>query len=179
MAGCYAKPVEDEYWGGIYEFDYDSGKCLSRVYVKPGFFRAYDFTPDVEELAKPIQYDPRKGDYFCGDLQRPKLLSEKEAADIDFSKSVRRIFSSEKLFMEEDVLFVEGVDHEIRRIYLVGKNGVYMAVFDDTEQTMPNVFGDGYYHICIWLDELPKDHYELVLNIKGELQNTGKWIEKI
>ena len=179
MAGCYAKPVEGEYWGGIYEFDYDSGKCLSRVYVKPGFFRAYDFTPDAVKLAEPMQYDSEKEDYFCGDLQRPKKLSEEEAAEIDFHRCVRRRFSPEALFIEEDVLFTEGLDHEIQRIYLVGEKGTYMAVFDDTEQTMPEAFGDSYYHVCIWLDELPKDHYELLLKAGGELRSTGKWIEKI
>ena len=179
MAGCFAKPFEEKYWGGIYEFDYDTGKCLSRIYVKPGFFRAYDFTPDVEKLAEPMQYDPRTEDYFCGDLQRPKNLPKKEAAKINFHQCGRKRYAPEALFLEEDVLFVEGVDHDIRRIYLVGKKDVYMAVFDDTEQTMLNVFGDGYYHVCIWLDELPPDHYELILNVKGQLQNTGKWIEKM
>lgn len=179
MAGSFVKPVEEEYWGGIYEFDYDTGKYLSQIYVKPGFFRAYDFTPDVEKLAEPMQYDPQKEDYICGDLQRPRCLSDEEAAEIYLCQCVKRKFSPDSLFVEEDVLFVEGVDHEIHRIYLIGKKDVYMAVFDDTEQTMPDAFGDSYYHICIWLDELPPDRYELVLNVKGELQNTGKWIEKM
>ncbi len=179
MAGMYAKPFEEKYWGGIYEFDYDTGKCLTRLYVKPGFFRAYDFTPDAAKLAEPIQYDPKTEDYFCGNLQRPERLSDKEAADIDFGRCTRKLLSGEDVFLEEDVLFVYGVDHDVHKIYLVGKKGVYRAIFDDTEQTMPKVFGDAYYHVCIWLDELPRDQYKLVLDIKGELQSTGKWIEKI
>ena len=177
MAGMYAKPLDGCY-GGIYEYDYDTGKCLSRIYVKPGFFRAYDFTPDAGELAEPIHYDREREDYFCGDLQRPERLTGREAGGVDFGRCAGKAFSPKDIYIEEDVLFVGGIDHEIYRIYLIGKQDVYQAVYNDTEQTMPKEFGDAWYRICTWLDELPADRYELVVDIKGQLVRTGKWIEK-
>lgn len=178
MAGMFARPLEG-YNGGIYEFDHDTGKCLSRIYVKPGFFRAYDFTPDAARLAEPLCYNPETDDYFCGDLQRPRLLSEKERAGTDLRQNTGKSVFPEDIFIEEDVLFAGGIDHDIRRIYFVGKKEIYASFYDDTEQTMSDVFGNVYYYVCTWLDQLPPDRYEVVLDVKGKLLKTGKWIEKI
>lgn len=178
MAGMFATPLDEEYLGAVYEYDYDTGECLGETYVKPGFFRAYEFAPDAAALTEPIQYDPKTEDYFCGDLKRPVRLSDEEAEEVKNAKYKRVLYSSEDLFLEEDVLFVWGVDHHVKKICLAGKRNTYVTSFEDTHQTM-EIFVNAKYHVCTWLDELPPDHYKLILKVDDQYQNTGKWIEKI
>ena len=74
MAGSYAEPVDGD-GGGIFEYDYETGEVLSEFGVKPGFFRAYPFEPNVQELAEPMQVT---GDYQVGQIKQPQEISYQE-----------------------------------------------------------------------------------------------------
>ncbi len=173
MAGSYAEPVDGDA-GGVYEYDFESGEILSEFGVKPGYFRAYEFAPDVQELALPMKVS---GDYMCGSIKRPKKLSGEEYREL-VSRPTGRIKSvAIDYTLQEDLLFVQGVDHEIEKIYFYGEKGCYRTDFDDTYQTM-DVFREMVYEIATQLDELPPDRYNLYLQVRGEIQNTGKYITK-
>lgn len=173
MAGSYTTPIGGNA-GGVYEFDFDTGEVLGEYGVKPGFFRAYEFAPDMEELAKPLPKDPN---YMCGNLKRPRLMPEDESARLKPGESRRVSSSKVKYILEEDLLFVRGVDHDIRKVYFLGEKGNYVVDFDDTYQTM-EIFKKTEYFISMQIDKLPSDHYQVYLDLNGELQDTGKYIEK-
>lgn len=173
MAGSYAEPVDGD-GGGVYEYDFETGEVLSEFGVKPGYFRAYNFTPNVEELALPMK---DSGDYMCGTIKKPRKLSGEEYRALA-SCQARRIKSLAIDYkLQEDLLFVKCVDHEVEKIYFRGEKGCYHTDFDDTYQTM-DVFREMVYEIATQLSDLPPDHYDILLQVKGELQKTGKYIEK-
>lgn len=174
MAGSYAKPVDGDE-GGIFEYDFDTGEILSEFGVKPGYFRAYEFAPDVQQLAQPMEVS---GEYMCGNIKRPVQLSGEEYRSLASRQSVKVKSKSIDYTLQEDLLFVQCVDHEVERIYFRGEKGCYQTIFDDTYQTM-DIFHDMVYEIATQLDQLPPDRYELYLKVKGEICKTGKYIEKI
>lgn len=173
MAGSLVTPIDDSI-GIVQEFDFTSGEVLSEFAVKPGFFRAHGFEPDMEALAKPML---ACRDYVCGDLKRPEPLSDEEYGKLDLQEKRRVTEESIDYVMQEDLLYIHEIDHSIRRVYLFGKKGKYFVEFADTYQTM-SVFEEAEYYIAMWLDTLPSDYYELYLDVKGEVQNTGKYISK-
>lgn len=172
MAGAYAEPVDGD-GGGVYEYDFETGEILSEFGIKPGYFRAYEFTPNVEELAGPLK---TSGDYMCGDLKRPRKMS-KEETDKIASKTAGRVDSPAIDYkLQEDLFFLRGVDHEVKKVYFLGQKGNYQVDYDDTYQTM-DIFSRMVYILAMQLDKLPSDRYQLYLDVKGEYQKTGKYIE--
>jgi hypothetical protein len=169
MAASYAEPIEKNA-GGIYEFDFETGEVLSEFGVKPGFFRAYNFEPDYEELVKPVG---RIENYVGGELRRP----EKVEKSMQFPKRQKVTDVAIAYARQEDILHVRGVDHQILAVYFVGSEGTYVVRFEDTYQTM-EIFETNEYFLALQFDNLPSDHYSIYLDVNGELQNTGKWIEK-
>lgn len=174
MAGSYAEPVDGDE-GGIFEYDFETGEILSEFGVKPGYFRAYDFTPNVQELARPME---TSGDYMCGNVKRPVQLSGEEYRSLSVQPAKKLRSAVIDFVLQEDLLFVQCLDHEVEKIYLRGERGCYRTDFDDTYQTM-DVFREMVYEIATGLEELPPDQYELYLSIGGELYKTGKRIRKI
>lgn len=170
MAGAYAEDVKG-CAGGVYEYDFKTGELLAEYGVKPGYFRAYEFAPDMDALAKPM---PITENYLVGHTKRPHQLGQNE---IDFSSC--RLYKSIKLkYMQwEQCLFVHYIDHQLRKVYFVGEKGRYAVDFDDTYQTM-EVFKNNHYYYTMQFDTLPSDHYEIYLDIKGEVVRTGKYVEK-
>ena len=174
MAGSYAEPVDGDE-GGIFEYDFDTGEVLSEFGIKPGYFRAYDFAPNVLELANPMKVS---GDYMCGHVRRPVGLSGEEYRSL-ITQPAKKLRSAVIDFvLQEDLLFVQCLDHQVEKIYLRGERGCYRTDFDDTYQTM-DIFREMVYEIATGLEELPADQYELYLVIGGTLYKTGKWIRKI
>lgn len=172
MAGSYAEPVEGD-GGGVYEYDFETGEVLSEFGVKPGYFRAYEFTPNVEELAEPLK---TTGDYMCGDLKRPKKISEEEYHKISSQSAGRVTSNAIDYTLQEDLFFLQSVDHEVKKVYFFGQKGKYRVDYDDTYQTM-EIFSKMVYIIAMQLDQLPPDRYQLYLDVKGKYQKTGKYIE--
>lgn len=172
MAGSYAEPVDGD-GGGVYEYDFETGEVLSEFGIKPGYFRAYEFAPNVEELAGPLK---TTGDYMCGDLKRPKKMTREERDKIA-SRTAGRIDSAAIDYkLQEDLFFLRCVDHEVKKVYFLGEKGKYQVDYDDTYQTM-EIFSKMVYILAMQLDKLPPDRYQLYLDVKGEYQKTGKYIE--
>ena len=173
MAGSYAEPVDGD-MGGVYEYDFESGEVLAEYGVRPGYFRGYNFEPDVEQLARPVK--PAK-DYFVGELRRPQKLGSGDYPK-EMSGRVKRI-RKEKVAcrLQEDILMVEATDHQLQKIYLFGERGNYVVDYSDTYQTMP-IFSDMAYAHTAHLDKLPADTYQLYLVVENKLYKTGKYIKK-
>jgi hypothetical protein len=172
MAGDFPEPIDGNI-GGIYEHDYESGELLSEYLVRPGFFRAYEYEPNVTELAEPLAVT---GSYQCGETKRPVKI-KKDLYETLAALPVRRLRSSYVDYaMQEDLLLIRNIDHEIERVCFFGEKERYQVDFSDTYQTM-DVFVDSKYYIPMQLDQLPPDRYQLFLKIGGELQKTGKYIE--
>ena len=162
------------YFLNAINYDFETGEVVSEFGVKPGYFRAYNFTPNVEELARPMEVT---GDYMCGTIKKPHKLSGEEYRELASCQPGRVKSIAIDYKLQEDLLFVKGVDHEVEKIYFRGEKGCYQTDFDDTYQTM-DVFRKMVYEIATQLTDLPSDHYDILLKVKGELQKTGKYIEK-
>lgn len=173
MAGSLVKPVGGNA-GVIREYDMKKGKVLSEIFVKPGFFAAREFEPAVSELARPLLAGR---EYLCGDLKRPVRMSDKEASAPDFRKNQKVDDMAVGYLMQEDLLYIHGADHSIRKVYLIGKEGNYAVDFSETYQTM-EVFRDAEYYIAMWLDTLPSDVYRMYLDVRGKILYTGAYISK-
>lgn len=174
MAGCYAEPVDD-HMGGVYEYDFDTCEVVSEFGVRPGYFRAYEFKPDVQELARPME---TSGNYMCGTIRRPVELSGDEYRSLISQQADKLRSATIDYILQEDLLFVQCLDHEVQKIYFRGEKGCYQTCFDDTYQTM-DIFSEMLYYIATQLSTLPPDRYELYLSIGDTLYKTGKWIKKI
>ena len=159
--------------GGIFEYDYETGEVLSEFGVKPGFFRAYPFEPNVQELAEPLQMT---GDYQVGQIKQPQEISSSKYCKLKSEKKHHIKSAAIEYEMQEDLLFVNNVDHEVEKVYFIGDKGGYQVDFDDTYQTM-DVFRTMVYKVAMQLTNLPKDKYKIYLQVKGELQTTKKYID--
>lgn len=173
MAGSLVKPLDGNI-GVIREYDVKKEKVLSEIYVKPGFFSAREFEPCVPELAKPLLAGK---EYLCGDLKRPERLSKEEFLSLHFHKMKRVSDMAVDYRMHEDILYIHGVDHSIRKVYFIGKKDNFVVDFSETHQTM-EVFETAEYYIAMWLDTLPSDSYQMYLDLRGEIQYTGAYISK-
>lgn len=168
MAGSYAEPIEGNA-GGVYEIDFETGDIISEFGVKPGYFRAYDFAPDYEELIQPVG---SPGDYVAGELRRPEKVTDAPA----FHASNKVKDPAVMYAIQEEILQVRGRDHAIKGIYFAGRKGNYVVRFEDTYQTM-DIFAENEYFLAVQVDNLPPDHYRIYLDMDGQMLNTGKWIE--
>lgn len=173
MAGYLVPEIKDNL-GVIREYDFDTMEVLSEYYVKPGFFRAHEFCPDMVSLSKNLV---KNNNYLGGDLKRPEPVDEEAAGRLDFASAPMVEDPSISYMRQEDLLYIHEVDHAIKKVYLLGKEGLWFVEFADTYQTM-KTFEDADYSIAMWLDTLPCDQYDLYIQLGDELQNTGKKLTK-
>lgn len=173
MAASFAEPIDGDQ-GAVYEYDFETGELLSEYGVEPGYFRAYNFEPDIEQLIQPME--PTR-DYFGGELKRPEKMDETSEQQIRANRGKFVKQSEIDYWLHEDILMVKAKDHQLQKIYLFGKKGTYQVDYDETYQTMP-IFSDMVYAHTAWLDELPSDYYELYLLVGDELLKTKKYIDK-
>ena len=173
MAG-FLVPEMDENLGLIREVDFDTEEVLSEYYVKPGFFRAHEFCPDMTSLSKALVQNT---DYLLGDLKRPVLAPKEMCERWEFEQAPSVNHASICYRRREDVLYVREVDHLIQKVIFCGKENVWYVAFGDTYQTM-KTFENAVYYIAMWMDVLPSDQYDIYLEIEDKLQKTGKKIWK-
>ncbi len=173
MAGDLEPNIEENR-GMIIEYDFDTMKVLGEFYVKPGFFRAHPFEPDMVSLSKALV---KNTDYVCGDLKRPEPLEAAQVERLNFevAPSVREPSISYR--RQEDLFYIREVDHAVKKVYFRGLESVWYVEFADTYQTM-KIFETLEYSIVMWLDTLPPDQYEIYIQLGDELQNTGKKFTK-
>lgn len=174
MAG-YLVPEMEENLGLIREYDFDTEEIISEYYVKPGFFRAHEFCPDMVSLSKTLV---KNNDYLGGDLKRPERMDDEQAERLDFASAPPVEEPSVSYARQEDIFYIHEIDHAIKKVYFSGKeSGIWFVEFADTYQTM-KTFEDADYRIAMWLDVLPPDQYDIYIQLGDELQNTGKKITK-
>lgn len=173
MAGAYANN-RDGNAGGVLEYDFNTGELVSEYGIKPGYFRGYKFEPSYEELIRPMEMNRN---YLVGKLKTPKKMSDEAVASLCQKKPVHVKNAAIDYELKEDIVMVKAPDHTLEKIYLQGKKGWYEVEYDDTYQTM-DIFSHMVYFHTAWLQNLPDDRYELFLQVKGEYQKTGKYIEK-
>lgn len=175
MAGSLVKPIgESESIGAIFEYDFTTGEVLSEYHIKPGFFRAHEFQPEIASLAEPLE---NIREYVCGTLKQPQPLSEEDRAALELTAAKKVEDPKISFKLQEDILYVHETDHSVRKVYLIGKKGSYYVEFADTYQTM-KLFEEAVYYISMWLNTLPPDTYRIYLDLRGEVKNTGKYITK-
>lgn len=173
MAGDLEPNIEENR-GMIIEYDFDTMEVLGEVYVKPGFFRAHPFEPDMVSLSKALV---KNTDYICGDLKRPQLLDQETAEKLDFENAPAVRDPSITYRRQEDIFYIHETDHAVEKVYFRGLESVWYVEFADTYQTM-KIFETADYSIAMWMDTLPPDQYDIFIRYGDELQNTGKKIAK-
>lgn len=173
MAGCLVQEIKD-YAGMICEYDFDTMEVLSEYYVKPGFFRAYEFCPDMMSLSRALA---KNNNYIIGELKQPICMQDEEAERIDFQEAQPATDSDVEYEMQEDILYIRERDHAVSRVYFRGRESVWFVDFSETDQTM-ETFEEVRYSIAMWLESLPADSYALYIQLGGELQDTQKKITK-
>ena len=173
MAGCFPEPVDGD-MGAVIEYEFESGEVLSEYGVKPGFFRAYNFAPDIIELAKPMEYS---SDYFAGELRYPELTYDELNIKLGDSPDKSGNADEIKCRLQEDILLVEATDHQLQKIYLCGIDDNYVVDYSDTYQTK-EVFSTMVYEYTAHLKNLPAGYYDLYLVVNNKLTKTGKYIIK-
>jgi len=168
MEGSLEPPIDGSL-GMVNEYDFETKELINQYSVETGFFSAYEFCPDYEDLSKSLPLD---SNYLFGSLNEPECL---EAFDCNVCEEP---FQEKliKYLLREDILFTRAKDHCLRHIYFVGRNHIYDKDFTQTYQTN-KVFADGNYAILTPLDQMEKDRYELYVDYQGKVYKTKKWIE--
>lgn len=173
MAGCLDREI-GACAGLILEYDFDTGETINEYYVKPGFFRAHKFCPDMLSLSRALV---KNNDYIVGELKRPERLTDEDAARMDF-QAIHPVRDADVEYeMQEDILYIKERDHAVSNIYFQGRDGIWSVDFSETRRTM-EIFEQEKYCIAVWLDSLPADSYAVYIQLDGELQDTRKKITK-
>ncbi len=167
----HLKPKVNKSLGNILEVDLENDEILSEYEVVPGFFRAHGFEPDVVPLSKALV---KNSNYLCGDLRRPERVGKKELGKIKFSETnvAKKRFS---YVLREDVLYINQVDHDVKKVYFKGNNATFVVDFTDTWQTR-DIFKESEYDIVMWLDEIDSDSYKMYIETEDGVLFTRKHI---
>lgn len=183
MAGDLLPPVEDSH-GMVEEYDYKENSLINRYYVKTGFFTAYPFTPNFNNLSRPLETDmdywrgttiemkPYEGSLLTGDAKKLGGMKDEDAEEN--SKSIGGEKGEEKEIMlrfQEDLLLMSAVDHSVSYIYLVGKNRTYYADLTETYQTK-DFYRNTVYEVPFWLKDVEEDTYHVYYKYNGELYDS-------
>lgn len=184
MAGDLLPPVDDSH-GMVEEYDYKENALINRYYVKPGFFTAYPFEPNFNNLSRPLEINldywkgttiemkPYEGSLTFGEA---KTLGSMKGEDKD---EIRESIDGEDkgeekeimLRFQEDLLLMEAIDHSVSYVYLVGKKKTYYADLTGTYQTK-DFYKDKMYEIPFWLKDLNMDTYHIYYEYGGELYDS-------
>lgn len=194
------KDTNCQHNASIIAFDYDSGKILNKYTMNYGFYRAYgfEFAPDkmaqsmeidknysvgkvyemcscegidisdAKKLPKPVLEEPFKteGERRTG---LNKLVTKNPDYYVDPEQDMARI----KLEVEEDILYVDLIDHLLEKIYFVGENNTYCRDFTDTKQERPEYFARAGNRDLIPLNHLEEDIYEIYFKHSVGLYQSG------
>jgi hypothetical protein len=163
MGGYLAEETEDKQNGMIYEFDYETEEMLNQYSTKDTFYRAYEFVPDFNTCAVPLQPEDI---YFKGTLSAAVLNENAQPAPSEvLTKGVN-------LTISQQLLYVEANDHKVSNIEFVGKNGSYILDLSYTG-TGEESYYKLTYNLLAPFSNLPPDDYQVVITYEGARYNTG------
>lgn len=197
MSGFYGRP-QGKRAGAIEEFDLDSMERINRYDVSVSFYRAYGLKFQYVMWKEMLQDDYRLGTLLhlspCKKIGVTKAVKVPECKkDYDLykiycllsqhqeeAKSLIQT-SQDVAYMRmrlcEQVLYLHGIDHVMKKIYFVGKKHYYLKNFDDTEQKNYISFGRLPYAVAVSIDNLEQDIYNLyILAQDGKLYDMRKRI---
>lgn len=165
----FLEPMLNDNLGMISEMNHETSEVLNEYYIKPGFFAAYPFSLNYDNLAQPM---PETTDYILNHLNPQNKLDtcpdELLHASINPEVSI-------KYFIKNNILYARSFDHSIEKIYFIGDTHFYEQDFTDTKQTYPK-FENNKYYIVSPLYGLAADNYKIAVRYKGEYTLTKKWI---
>ncbi len=163
------EPAIDGSLGMVNEYDFETKELINQYSVETGFFSAYDFEPNYEDLGTPLAVN---SNYLFGSLYEPVKLKKLDREISEKPMKEKLV----KYILREDILFVRAKDHCLRHIYFCGKEHIYDKDFTQTNQTN-KVFIDANYAVLTPLHHLLPDHYELCIDYEGTIYRTQQWIE--
>ena len=65
------------------------------------------------------------------------------------------------MFIEEETLYVDLLDHQLEKVYFVGDNHTYFRDYTDTKQERPEYFARTGNRDAIPLKDFEEDNYEI------------------
>lgn len=190
--------------GSIIEFDYNSGEILNQYSMNYGFYRAYEFNFEAEEMSKAIGQD---SNYVLGHIygletsdaidvseaktvpepvliapdtteeERSERLTKICKKNYDYDDEYEQDMARIKLTIEENTAYLHLLDHQLERVYLVGKCHTYFRDYTDTEQIRPEYFARANNIDAIPLEDLENDHYEIYFKHKKGLYKSKYFIK--
>ncbi|MFQ9515129.1 MAG: aryl-sulfate sulfotransferase [Eubacterium sp.] len=195
---------EEERNSSIIEFDYRSEKVLNQYSMNYGFYRAYEFQFEPDEMVKAIDLDE---EYSLGrvydlktceqiDTSSAKTLPEPVLEDGDQTEEDRKQRLMElarknaeyyvdpeqdmariTMVLEEDILYVNLLDHQLEQIYFIGENNTYFRELSDTRQERPEYFARAGNTDAIPLNNLKDDSYQIYFKHSTGLYKSKHYVK--
>ena len=166
MGGYLAKETEDGRNGMIYEYDYTTEEVLNQYSLRYNFYRAYEFNPDLNTCAKPLELS---GNYFKGPLRAASLNPSAETLpETVLEKGVT-------LSMLQQILLIKAADHKVSKVEFLGENNNYLLDMSYTKKG-EKTYKKLVYCLAVPLSNLEPDEYRIVLTYDGVRYNTDQTI---
>lgn len=115
--------------------------------------------------------------YYKGTKAERKKKYEEAMENGEVAFDIEQDIANTELSLCENILYVNAVDHLIRKIYLVGEDNCYVQDYSDTKQTNPALFARMFYAVTVPLGVLPSDRYRIYLECDGKLYDSGESVE--
>lgn len=175
MGGFLAFPEEnDGRCARISELDYETGQEWNRYSLKYYFFRAFEMSPQMDDLASAMDLQTESCLGFLQPFEWQKetiKMPKKHMKQAPFSCKEERVV----LRIEDDNLWVKSRDHLIEQVLLIGEKYNYIKDFTDPEQQQ-DLAAEMEYYLSIPLNTLEADEYRVAVRFKGICYDTGKKI---
>ena len=94
---------------------------------------------------------------------------ENPSYEVDPKQDMARI----SMYLEEDVLYIRLLDHQLEKLYFVGENHTYYRDYTDTKQLLPGYFARSINTDPVPLYQMKKDTYEIYYQHSAGLYQSG------
>lgn len=170
----YLENDDDDFIGKILEIDYKSSKIINECNVKRGFFAAYRFQAKYDKLAAPMK---KNTNYLLGEFRQPTPASDEAIStfETDTHTLFHEFRKNADYYIEENILYINCIDHSIEKIIFKGKNHIYESSFTDTKQENSK-FGAFIYYIMAPFQNLEPDKYDIFIVYKAHTFALNKYI---
>ncbi|MCR5202839.1 MAG: aryl-sulfate sulfotransferase [Lachnospiraceae bacterium] len=156
--GVVMVPTNDDIKARINEYSMD-GTPLNEVKFFKSFAKLTPFNPDVKELS--VGVSPSK-DVIFGTAKGPVETDEKLAEPVD-KKLLKKLFNNMRL--TSGILLIS-IRKNVKALYFVGKK-TFKQDFTILDKT--NMLDTKKRNFAIYVDDLPKDEYDLYVDVDGEI----------
>lgn len=115
--------------------------------------------------------------YYKGTKAERKKKYEEAMESGEAPFDIEQDVANTGMELYENILYVNAVDHLVRKVYFVGQRNCYVQDYSDTKQTNPGLFGRMFYSVMVPLGGFAEDSYCIYLECEGKLYDTGQKIE--